>query len=92
MKIAKYIETLDYNELKDNFSKLTDRQKEILNLLSYGLTRKEIADILCISINTVVTHINFLYYNLGVNNAHGAVGLWMIYKELKGDVEHVGTV
>ena len=50
MKIAKYIETLDYNELKDNFSKLTDRQKEILNLLSYGLTRKEIADILCISI------------------------------------------
>ena len=63
MKIAKYIATLDYNELKDNFSKLTDRQKEILNLLSYGLTRKEIADILCVSINTVVTHINFLYYN-----------------------------
>lgn len=84
MILNKYLEALDFDEINSCFEKLSKRQWDILKLLSFGLTRKEIADALGISINTVVTHVNFLYYNLGVNNAHGAVGLWKLWEELKG--------
>ena len=38
------------------FSMLSDREREVLQLLAEGLTVKEIADQLSISVNTVHTH------------------------------------
>ncbi|MDO5043785.1 MAG: LuxR C-terminal-related transcriptional regulator [Coriobacteriia bacterium] len=47
---------------------LTDRENEILELLNLGLSRKEIAQSLNISLNTVKTHIAHIYQKLEVNN------------------------
>lgn len=52
---------------------LTDRQREILALLSEGLVKKEIADRLGISYATVDEHIAHIYARLGVHNAPAAV-------------------
>ncbi len=48
--------------------KLSEREKEILNLLSQGLRYKEIADQLFLSTETVRTHIRNIYEKLQVNS------------------------
>ena len=47
---------------------LTGKENEIIELLSAGYVNKEIADRLCISVNTVRTHINHIYEKLHVHN------------------------
>jgi two-component system nitrate/nitrite response regulator NarL len=58
---------------KDAEDLLTPREMEVLNLLSEGLAKKEIADKLGISPTTVVTHVSHIYEKLQVQNAPGAV-------------------
>lgn len=41
---------------KDAFAKLTEREREVLQLLAEGHSTKEIADKLCLSVPTVHTH------------------------------------
>jgi DNA-binding NarL/FixJ family response regulator len=55
---------------EDNFEmkKLSEREKEILHLLSEGLRYKEIADKLFLSTETVRTHIRNIYEKLQVNS------------------------
>ncbi|MFP6875197.1 MAG: response regulator transcription factor [Roseibacillus sp.] len=52
---------------------LTAREQEILRLLADGLLKKEIADTLSISVNTVSTHLRRVYDKLHVNTNTGAV-------------------
>lgn len=52
---------------------LTNREQEILRLLAEGLLKKEIADALNISVNTVSTHLRRVYDKLHVNTNTGAV-------------------
>ena len=52
---------------------LSEREMEILTLLAEGLVKKEIADRLCISSHTVVSHIRHIYDKLNVQNAPSAV-------------------
>jgi DNA-binding CsgD family transcriptional regulator/tetratricopeptide (TPR) repeat protein len=47
---------------------LTDREMEILGLLSLGRTNKEIADALCISSNTVAVHVARVLTKTGSSN------------------------
>ena len=49
------------------------REQEILRLLADGLLKKEIADTLSISVNTVSTHLRRVYDKLHVNTNTGAV-------------------
>lgn len=56
--------SIENSELK----KLSEREKEILNLLSQGLRYKEIADKLFLSTETVRTHIRNIYEKLQVNS------------------------
>lgn len=51
---------------QDFGAELTVRESEILNLLVHGLTPKEIANQLTISIYTVYTHINTIKQKLGL--------------------------
>lgn len=52
---------------------ITNRQKEILHLLSQGLLNKQIASELGISANTVKAHLYEIFRNLDVNNRTAAV-------------------
>jgi len=52
---------------------LTSRQREILRLMADGLVKKEIADGLNISVNTVSTHMQRVYEKLHVTTNTGAV-------------------
>ncbi len=74
--IAKYI----LNTLRSALPKgktaavlLTKREMEILHLLADGLTKKEIAEQLCVSNSTVSTHTVHIFEKLSVQNAPAAV-------------------
>ena len=54
---------------------LTDREKQILQLLAAGLTNREIAEELVISPETVKKHAGNIYGKLGVNNRTEAAAL-----------------
>lgn len=40
----------------ERYERLTDREREVLQLIAEGHTNKEIADLLCLSVKTVQTH------------------------------------
>ena len=52
---------------------LSDREKEILQLMVTGLIKKEIADRLTLSVHTVDTYLRRIYEKLAVNTRTGAV-------------------
>ncbi|WHZ15140.1 MAG: Two-component transcriptional response regulator, LuxR family [Nitrospira sp.] len=47
---------------------LTDREREVIRLISQGLSNKDIADHLCISSITVRHHLTSIFDKLGVSN------------------------
>ena len=54
-------------------SVLTERETEILRLVAKGLNFKEVAGILAISPNTVITHVKRIYQKLAVHSRGEAV-------------------
>jgi LuxR family maltose regulon positive regulatory protein len=52
---------------------LTDRELEVLQLISQGLTYQQTADRLYVSLNTIRTHVKAIYGKLGVNNKTQAI-------------------
>ena len=52
---------------------LTDREREILACAAAGRSNKEIADQLCLSVDTVKTHLHHIYQKLSVNGRVEAV-------------------
>ena len=55
-------------EISSFVDELSTRQREVLELLLKGLNRAEIAQALCLSPNTVRTHIQVLHKRAGVNS------------------------
>jgi len=51
---------------------LSERELEVLCLLAEGQTNQEIAQALCVSINTIKTHLKNIYGKLGVNSRREA--------------------
>lgn len=47
---------------------LTDREKEVLNLVATGITNREVAQELFISVNTVKVHLRNVYTKLGADS------------------------
>ena len=54
-----------------NLDALSDREKEIVKCVAMGMSNKEIADSLCLSIHTVTTHRRNLSSKLGIHSAAG---------------------
>jgi two-component system, NarL family, response regulator LiaR len=52
---------------------LTDREREVLRHLALGESNKTIADVLCVSEETVKTHVGHILSKLGVENRAQAV-------------------
>lgn len=61
---------------------LTPRERDILAQLALGLTRKDLAQLFCISEGTVKVHLSNIYAKLGVSNQIQAVNVWRQYMEL----------
>ena len=56
---------------------LTEREREIANLLAQGRSNRDIAGELFISEKTVKNHINHIYAKLGVASRAEAIALWL---------------
>ena len=52
---------------------LTDREREILSCAAAGRSNKEIADQLCVSVDTVKTHLHHIYQKLSVDGRVEAI-------------------
>jgi len=57
--------------------KLSKREKEVLDHLAQGIPYKEIADVLCLSIDTVRMHIKGIYGKLHVHSRGEAVAKYL---------------
>jgi len=75
----KVLEIFSHLKPKRSDYGLTPREKEILQLMTSGISRQQIADKLFISFHTVTTHLKNIYSKLHVNSKSGAIS--KVYKE-----------
>jgi DNA-binding NarL/FixJ family response regulator len=62
-----------HEEHDTKLSSLTDREREILTCAAAGQSNKEIADQLCVSVDTVKTHLHHIYQKLSVDGRVEAI-------------------
>jgi two-component system response regulator NreC len=55
-------------DVEDSVARLTDREREVLQLIAEGKTNKEVAHALSVSINTVETHRKHIMEKLDLHN------------------------
>jgi DNA-binding NarL/FixJ family response regulator len=65
-------ETKKTHESQSELHTLTDREREVLDLLAQGLTNKEIAERLVITTNTVKRHLKAIFEKLNVHTRSAA--------------------
>jgi DNA-binding NarL/FixJ family response regulator len=63
-----YVQRMQRDAVQDSFDLLTDREKEVLQLLAEGRTNKETAALLRLGVSTVETHRNNLMQKLNLHN------------------------
>lgn len=63
-----YIQQANAINKKNNYDRLTTREREILQLVAEGYSTREIAKLLYISVKTVETHRTNLMYKLDIHN------------------------
>ena len=76
-----YMRFLQQRNLQDSYDLLTEREKEILQLLAEGKSNKEVAALLEVSINTVDTHRTHLMQKLNLHNTAEIV-LYAVRKKI----------
>lgn len=81
--VTKNISTMVFKGGQDNADALSEREREVIVAVVQGMQNKEIADHLCISINTVITHRRNIARKLQI---HSAAGL-TIYAIVNGLVD-----
>jgi FixJ family two-component response regulator len=75
---ARSAELLRVQEIRNCFSTLTDREREMVELLADGLSSKQIADMIGISFKTVENHRSHLLAKTGAVNVASLVRMKMI--------------
>ena len=76
-----YLRQLQQRGLQDSYDLLTDREKEILQLLAEGKSNKEVATILDVSPYTVETHRTHMMQKLGLHGTADIV-LYAVRKKI----------
>ena len=76
-----YVRRLQQENLQDSYDLLTDREKEVLQLLAEGKSNKEAAALLSLSLYTVETHRANLMQKLGLHNTAEIV-LYAVRKKI----------
>jgi DNA-binding NarL/FixJ family response regulator len=80
---AEHVERLRREKREDSFDLLTEREREVLQLVAEGNSNKEIAGRLCLSVLTVETHRKKIIEKLGL---HGTADL-ILYAVRRGMVQ-----
>ena len=81
--VSKNITSMVFRSGQDNSEALSDREREVIIGVVQGMSNKEIADHLCISVNTVITHRRNIARKLQI---HSPAGL-TIYAIVNGFVD-----
>lgn len=81
MLLTDYMRHLQQRGQEDSYRLLTDREKEVLQLLAEGRTNKEVAALLDVGVSTVETHRANLMQKLGLHNTAEIV-LYAVRKSL----------
>jgi two-component system, NarL family, response regulator NreC len=68
MLLTDYMRHLQQRGQEDSYRLLTDREKEVLQLLAEGRTNKEVAALLDLGVSTIETHRANLMQKLGLHN------------------------
>lgn len=76
-----YVRFLQQRNLTDSYDLLTEREKEVLQLLAEGKANKEVAAILNVSVYTVDTHRTHLMQKLNLHNTAEVV-LYAVRKKI----------
>ncbi len=76
-----YVQELESAGLEDSYDLLTDREREILQLLAEGRANKEVAQLLNISPTTVETHRGHILQKLGLHSVPDLI-LYAVRKRL----------
>jgi two-component system response regulator NreC len=63
-----YIRQMERRGIEDSYELLTDREREILQLIAEGRTNKEVANVLNIGLTTVETHRTHILQKLGLHS------------------------
>ncbi len=71
--VAGYLQGDKKLDTEDPYEKLTDREKQVLQLVAEGYTHKEVADMLHISVKTVIAHQTNIGEKLDIHNRAGLV-------------------
>ena len=66
--VEDYVRQLQHRGLTDSYHLLTDREKEVLQLLAEGRSNKEVATLLELGLSTVETHRSNLMQKLNLHN------------------------
>ncbi|HEY7187713.1 MAG TPA: response regulator transcription factor [Vicinamibacterales bacterium] len=81
MLFEDYVLRLQRREVQDSYDVLTDREKQVLQLLAEGRTNKEVATSLSLGLSTVETHRMNLMKKLGLRNTAEIV-LYAVRKKI----------
>ncbi len=71
--LNRFVPTSSKSSDKQTYGGLSEREMEFLKLMTRGLSNKEMADGLCISIRTVQGHLRQIFKKLGVSSRTEAV-------------------
>ncbi len=89
MLLEDYVGFLRRRGLNDSYERLTERDKEVLQLLAEGQSNKEVANLLGIGVSTVETHRMNLMQKLNLHSTAEivlyAVRKRIVYFDVKPD-------
>ncbi len=71
--VAGYLQGEKHPEIEDPYEKLSDREKQVLRLVAEGYTHKEVADMLNISVKTVIAHQTNIGEKLDIHTRAGLI-------------------
>ncbi|MFQ5988272.1 MAG: response regulator [Dehalococcoidia bacterium] len=66
--IDDYLQRVESGDEGDAYDRLTSREREVLKLVAEGRTNREIADVLCITVKTVLGHRTNVMEKLDIHN------------------------
>lgn len=81
MMADNYTRQLQQNDVRDSYDLLTEREKEVLQLLAEGKSNKEAAAILSVSPYTVETHRTHIMRKLNLHN-RAEIALYAVRKKI----------